>query len=128
MVKRFGVIIVIASLVVIGCRRVDSSNTTPVSANGQKSAARIDQATLEATYQTSLKDILIPYWKTGAVSGIKEKLLALTVPPKYLKLHLSLVLGIDMIEQGTQASDQSKIELGKKKITDSIKEFPWIKL
>ena len=59
---------------------------------------------------------------------IKEKLLALTVPPKYLKLHLSLVLGIDMIEQGTQASDQSKIELGKKKITDSIKEFPWIKL
>lgn len=127
MVKRFGIVIVLASLVVIGCRRVDSSNSVTATGNESGTATHIDQVAMEASYQASLKEIFTPYWKTGAVSGIKEKLLALTVPPKYLKLHLGLVLGIDMIEQGTQASDENKIESGKKKISDSAQEFPWIK-
>lgn len=127
MVKRFGIIAVLALFVVVGCRRASAPNVATTPVNTQKTDTRVDQAVLDATYQASLNDILEPYWDTGSVNGIKEKLLALTVPPKYLKLHLSLVLGIDMIEQGSQASDESKIESGKKKITDSVKEFSWIK-
>jgi len=127
MVKRFVIIVAIASFAVAGCRRADSVTTETTSENTQETEERVDMEALEASYQSSLKDILSPYWETGQVNGLKDKLLALTVPPKYLKLHLSLVLGIDLVEEGAQASDESKVASGKKKIDDSVKEFPWIK-
>lgn len=127
MVKRFGIIIAIALFAVVGCRRADSINTGTTPGNTQETEERVDMAALEASYQSSLNDILRPYWETEQVNGIKDKLLALTVPPKYLKLHLSLVLGINLVEEGTQAADESKVASGKKKIDDSVKEFPWIK-
>ena len=129
MVKRFGIIIAVALFVfvVAGCRRADSSNVWTTPGNIQETETRVDMEALEASYQSSLNDILRPYWETGQVGGVKEKLLALIVPPKYLKLHLSLVLGVDLIEEGMQAADESKVESGKKKIDGSVKEFPWIK-
>ena len=127
MVKRLGIIIAIASFAVVGCRRADSVATETTPGNTQETEERVDMEALEVSYQSSLNDVLRPYWETGQVNGIKDKLLALTVPPKYLKLHLSLVLGIDLVEEGMQASDESKVVSGKKKIDDSVKEFSWIK-
>ena len=72
------------------------------------------------------KEILKPFWQQTQSSGLKEQILALSVPAKYLQLHLDLVLAFDLIEQGQQEADQDKIEKGLTKINQLKDKYPWI--
>lgn len=94
--------------------------------NNQIGSKALTQEELETQYESALKEILKPYWVDNSVAGLKDKVLALTVPVEYLDLHFNLVIAIELIEQGSQTSDQAKIEDGLEKIAELKNEYDWL--
>ncbi len=122
-IKRFFllIILVIALISVSGCLSFVSKKEN---INQSSSGSNLQ---LEKEYQQSLKVILQPFFKENQFSGIREQILELRAPVKYLDLHLNLVLAFDLIQQGQEASDQAKIEEGLEKINQLKDQYPWIK-
>lgn len=60
------------------------------------------------------------------IAKTKNDLLALHVPVKYKDLHLNLILGLSAIEQGTDG-DKNKIAEGEEKISQTTKDYPWLR-
>ena len=81
---------------------------------------------IERQYESSLQEILKPGWENKEISGIKDKILALKAPTKYLDLHFNLVIAFELIEQGQKAADQAKIEDGLEKIAKLKTQYPWL--
>ncbi len=86
----------------------------------------LSEEELEDKYQVSVQEIMAPYWQSGEVNGLKDKVLALHVPGKYLDLHFNLVIALELIEQGQRDSDQEKIDNGKEKIAELKNEYDWL--
>jgi len=82
----------------------------------------------EQQYQDQLVAILEPYWLSGEFLGLKEQILDLRAPAKFLDLHLNLVLALQDLETGTGASDQTKIDLAKNNIKELIESYNWLKV
>lgn len=81
---------------------------------------------LEREYEKQLKETLKPLWQDKQISGLKEQILDLRVPAKYLELHLNLVFAFDLIEQGQIAADQAKVEEGLEKLNQLKNQYPWL--
>ena len=113
----------------IGCSKVapkaiNVANDNDQAVNNQPQPISLPE--LEKSYESSLKDILQPYWQTHEIAGIKDKVLALKAPVKYLDLHLNLVMALGSIEQGQANSDQVKINAGQAKIDKLPAQYPWL--
>ena len=81
---------------------------------------------LEKKYEKELKAILKPVWQDTQVNNIKDQILELRAPAKYLNLHLNLVLAFEEIEKGQALADQAQIESGLEKLNDLKKQYPWM--
>ncbi len=81
---------------------------------------------LEKQYEKSVKSILQPAYLGQGISGIKQQILDLRAPAKYLDLHLNLVLIFDSIEEGQKQADQAKIEAGLDKLEQLKQQYPWL--
>ena len=117
------------SLTLTGCfqpgKKISADNAGQAAANEQQKAAN-NQA-LEHQYEISVPTILKPYWQNNDVADLKAEILALTVPVKYLDLHLNLVMALENIEQGRAGSDQAKIQAGVDKINKLAADYNWLK-
>ncbi|MFA6322588.1 MAG: hypothetical protein WCX71_03880 [Candidatus Buchananbacteria bacterium] len=100
---------------------------TTTSVSTQTETVQADLGQLEKNYENDVKTIMAPYWQGQNFSGIKDKILALKAPSKYLDLHLNLVIGLELIEQGQATSDQEKIETGMDKINQLLAQYSFIK-
>lgn len=86
----------------------------------------INQEEFEEQYQSSIQDILKPYWQNSEVVGIKDKIIALKAPAKYIDLHIGLVISFEKIEQGQTNFDQAKIEEGFERIAELKTKYSWL--
>lgn len=82
---------------------------------------------LEKHYESSLKEILRPFWEINEITGLKDEILALKTPAKYLDLHLKIVIAFEFIEQGRANSDPDKVEQGLEKVAKLEIQYPWIR-
>ena len=82
---------------------------------------------LERQYERQLRAILEPFWQNSDPTGLKEKILELHAPGKYLELHLNVVLAFDLIERGQQDADQAAIEQGIEKLNRLPANYAWLK-
>lgn len=82
---------------------------------------------LERTYEGQAHDIIAPVLAQHQLGQAKESLLAVRVPAKYVDLHLSLVLALDLIEQGSSANDQKKIDQGFTQLDRLAIQNTWLK-
>ncbi|MDD2806990.1 MAG: hypothetical protein PHW95_00515 [Patescibacteria group bacterium] len=86
----------------------------------------INHVELETQYQTKLHDILKLDPDHNNVSDIKQKILDLTVPTKFLDLHLKLVLALDSLEQGQAAANQNKVAKALAELEKLKTQYPWL--
>lgn len=127
--KKFFILFVLFLLVLLisGCSKKPESekiiNNNDL-VNQQPEALSPEE--LEQRYEESLVEILKPYWQTQDITGIKNKILDLRAPAKYLGLHFDLVIGFELIEQGQAAGDQAKIESGQKRIQELKSQYDWL--
>ncbi|OGY48486.1 MAG: hypothetical protein A3J65_01180 [Candidatus Buchananbacteria bacterium RIFCSPHIGHO2_02_FULL_45_11b] len=84
------------------------------------------EAELEQNYQTAVKEALLPYWQKQDISGVKDKILELRAPAKFLDLHFNLVVALELLEQGKAGADQGKIEAGMEKLNVLKTKYPWL--
>ncbi|HLC89622.1 MAG TPA: hypothetical protein VJG65_01535 [Patescibacteria group bacterium] len=80
----------------------------------------------EKSYEESLPKILQLFFENQNHLGLKEKILELRAPAKYLDLHFNLVVAFELIEQGKAENDQKKVDSGINKIRDLEKKYPWL--
>lgn len=114
-----------AMVLFCGCNK--KSITTTTSVQTKTEAVAIDSAKLENEYENNVKQIMAPYWLASDSSGIKDKILALKAPSKYLDFHLNLVIGLELIDQGKNTGDQAKIQSGQEKINQLASKYLFIK-
>lgn len=98
---------------------------------GNQLADQTDQAfkpnpELERQYEQALEAVLEPFWRARSSAGIRDQILELRTPGRYLDLHLNLVLAFDLIESGQAEADQSKIEQGIDRINQLKDQYPWL--
>jgi len=112
------------SLVLLaGCSLPLGSGKTNV-VNSKK--VPVDNPQLEKEYEKAIAEILNPVWEENNFDGIRDKILEIKTPAKYLELHLGLVLALDLIQQGRLDSDQAKIEQGLEKLTELKNQYKWL--
>jgi len=114
----------------IGCRQTPANEEIrpPAAADQptEEPAKILSQAEQEAAYEAGVKAGLRPYWQKQDVSGIKDQILDLRAPAKYLDLHLNLVIALESLEQGEKTADQAKIESAMDKLNELKTAYPWI--
>jgi len=81
---------------------------------------------LESQYESSLKGILGSYQTIDDVASSKDQILALRAPAKYLDLHFNLVVALELIEQGQQTANQTKINDGSSRVAELKKDYNWL--
>lgn len=86
----------------------------------------VNAVNLEQQYELSLKEILKPYWQNQEINGIKDKILDLRAPAKYLDLHFNLVIAFELIGQGQAVSNQAEIEEGLEKLLQLKAQYNWL--
>ncbi|MCL5794877.1 MAG: hypothetical protein M1338_00755 [Patescibacteria group bacterium] len=94
--------------------------------NQQQKQINSSNPELEKEYENELKTIMAPVWQGQQFDGIKDKVLALKAPAKYIELHLNLVLALDKIESGKNNSDQTKVQEGLDKINQLKAQYSWL--
>src|SRR3989338_8487292 len=80
----------------------------------------------EKSYEESLPKILQLFFENQNHLGLKEKILELRAPAKYLDFHFNLVVALELIEQGKTQADNQKIKQGEEKINRLKNDYPWI--
>jgi len=85
-----------------------------------------EQKKLQDDYQKQAKEILKPFFDNKTSKGIADELSSLIVPYEYRNVHLSLIMGFDKIERGSQLSNQAEIEEGIEAILDLMEKNPWL--
>jgi len=121
---KFFILSILTSLLISGCigfLGISESDNQSRNANLANSNPK-----LENEYENNLKEALEPFWQENKSAGLRDRILELRAPSKYLKLHLDLVLAFDLIEQGQINADQAKIEEGLEKISQLREEYPWL--
>jgi len=123
-IKNFFILLTLLSLIffISGCDKLNQKDNQPAI-----QSAPPTQLQLEEQYQSKLKEILQPYRQNKEVAGLKDKIIDLRSPAKYLDLHFNLVIAFESIEQGQADSDQAKIEAGLEKIDKLIDQYSWLK-
>lgn len=89
-------------------------------------SALVSNPELERLYEQHLATILKPFWSTQNAGTIKNQILELRAPGKYLDLHLNLVLAFDLLERGQQAADQAIINQALEKLNKLKSTYPWL--
>ena len=101
--------------------RTAQSNASP------SATQEIKPVVTEASYQAAVKNILAPVWTSHDVAGMKDAIIALTVPPADLDFHFDVVVVLDAIEQGQKKSDQAKIKQGFDQLDALAVTYAWLK-
>ncbi|MFA5022483.1 MAG: hypothetical protein WC508_05400 [Patescibacteria group bacterium] len=96
--------------------------------NGNQGTNTLQQENLqlERSYEQDLKQVLAPYWQTRDIAGVRDKILNLKAPAKYLDLHLNLVIAFDLLEQGQKAGDETKTKSGLDKLSQLKDSYNWL--
>ncbi len=64
--------------------------------------------------------------KIKLAQAAQNDLLALLVPAKYKDLHLELVVSMNLIAQGYQLEDESRVAEGERRLEAMIEKFKWL--
>ncbi len=91
------IILAFLSFALVGCFKKSESLVNKNMPNQPKPEEPKD---LVADYQSSLVEILKPYWERKEILGVKDKILTLKAPAQYLDLHFNLVVAFELLEQG----------------------------
>jgi len=117
----------IFAVILTGCFNSSSgSKIKPVNQEKNDQVENKPAVDLEKEYEAMVVEVLKPYFEKERIDNIKDQLLELKVPPKYLDLHFDLVIAFEQIEQGQKASDQEKIEAGLEQIKKIKNQYPWL--
>lgn len=119
----------IFAVTLTGCFNFNSflgSKIKPVNQEKNDQAENKPAVDLEKEYEAMVVEVLRPYFEEEKIDNIKDQLLELKVPPKYLDLHFDLVIAFEQIEQGQKASEQEKIEAGLEQIKKIKNQYPWL--
>lgn len=126
------VILGLTSLGLAGCFHKTNNINQPATSltvnsdSNVKAEPTITQAELEARYEAKLHDILNSDLATSDAASIKQQVLDLTVPTKYLDLHLKVVLDLDSLQQGQAAQSQTKIDQAVTDIEQLKSQYSWL--
>ncbi|MAF14228.1 MAG: hypothetical protein CMI53_05075 [Parcubacteria group bacterium] len=137
--KRFFIFLILPLMAIFlaGCfnKSDQSSQIEKSGTEGKNNVQNIDEAKdkpslsaeeLAEDYRTELKNILQPFFAGSTSEGIKDKVLNLKAPAKYIDLHFSLVVTLELIEQGKANADQAKIEQGLEQLDVLKIEYSWL--
>jgi len=122
--KKIILFFLFSPFLLIACLRNPSVNINITNTNAKQDELTPEE--LEQKYESEISEILQPVWQNKDFTGVKEKILALKAPAKYLDLHLNLVIAFELIEQGQMDSDQDKIEEGIEKLEKLKTQYPWL--
>lgn len=81
----------------------------------------------QSEYEAQVHNALKAYWATGEVAGVKDSIVALTVPSQYLDVHFNLVVAFELLDQGQKQDDASKIKKGQEQLEELSKNYTWLK-
>jgi len=95
-------------------------------ADNQASQKPAPSPELERQYEQQIKTVLAPFWLDQTVTGIRDQILEIRTPAKYLDLHLSLVLAFEALEPAQAQGDQSKIDSALAQINQLKQQYPWL--
>lgn len=112
-----------------GCGKKNvAQDNAALPANDEPAAVEpvLTPAEQEAAYEAGIKAGLKPFWQQQDVTGIKDKVLELRAPVKYLDFHLKLVIALENLEQGRAAGDAAKIESAVDQLNALKGKYPWI--
>lgn len=120
-------LLVITTIILSACG-IGSNNNQSKSFFGDQQQKQVNSSNpqLEKEYEKELKTIMAPVWQSQQLDGVKDKVLALKAPAKYIELHLNLVLALDKIETGKTNSDQTKVQEGLDKLNQLKTQYPWL--
>ena len=116
-------VVVLALIFLIASQK--DENKKSVDADSDNSLANLNYAPIDPQvtrdgYASQVNRILAEYKKDQNPTTAKSGLLDLTVPVEYKDLHLQLVIGFSLIEEGKDLSDIEKIEGGNVKIIEGV--------
>ncbi len=126
-----------ASLVLAGCAaksptdpvdqlNIDELKSPPSNINDSPQVTEPDYQKLVADYQRQVREVIGDYRISQSFSGIKDRLLVLTVPAVDLDFHFNLVLDFELLEQAADHDDQSEFLSIKRRIDDLINQTEWL--
>lgn len=115
-------ILISAGFIFFGRNNSNSSQNAP----GTRNSKTTSNPQLEQEYEQEVKRILKPFFQDKQTAGLKDQILSLRAPAKYLELHLKLVLSFDKIYQGQKENDQSIIESGFQNLDQLKNKYPWL--
>lgn len=108
---------------------IDNKNNKP-----GNQAQKIDLEQMEKNYKKEVKIILDDYLailkkddlKLGEVMAVRDRLLALKLPPEYKNMHLKLVLSASKIEEDIQSGEKNSIAEAIKIINELKANYIWL--
>jgi len=121
----FIVLILTASFILTGCSK--NPKTQSVQTPGGEQLELPANPELEKNYEKQLSTLFKTFWQTQDETGLRDQVLELRAPAKYLDLHLNIVLALDMIEQARISGIQSQVDEGVSRLNSLSSQYSWFK-
>ena len=110
------------AIILSGCSIFSQSSP----AKNQATSGTPTNPQLEKNYEKQIRAVLAPFWATHNAAGIRDQILEIRTPAKYLDLHLSLVLAFETLEPAQAQGEQNKIDSVLGQLNQLKTQYLWL--